>query len=130
PREASKKSCRAPKKIADFSVTRSMTALDPFSSRDRAGVLRWLGLRRPHGDDLPPLVALARQLREVAPGTRSDVFASMAEFFDTHDLDLCQDTLAAAHDYVTGADRHLVSLVDKRLSDGETITLEWLRKVR
>jgi len=107
-----------------------MTAYDPSLRADRKGLLAWLGLSRDPLGDLAELTTLAKQLRAIAPGSRGDVIASIAQFLGIHDLDVCTVTLGAAYDYVTGADSLLVRLIDERELIGQPITIDWLRKVR
>lgn len=107
-----------------------MTAYNSSLHADRKGILAWLGLARDPLGDLAELSALARQLRTIAPGSRGDVIASIAEFLGEHDLDVSRITLAAAFDYVTGADPLLVRLIEERTLIGQPITLDWLCKIR
>jgi diguanylate cyclase len=107
-----------------------MTAYDPSLHADRKGILAWLGLGRDPLGDLAELSALAQQLRAIAPGSRGDVIASIAEFLGEHDLDICNITLGAAFDYVTASDTLLVRLIEERELIGQPITADWLRKVR
>ena len=92
-------------------------------------MLGWIGLRRPRGD-IARLSVLAEQLRAISPGSRAEVIASMAEFLDHHDLPVCQEVLAVAHDYVTDGDHLLIRLIDERARSGQPVTVDWLRKLR
>ncbi len=96
---------------------------------ERKGVLGWIGLRRSRGD-IAQLSVLAEQLRAISPCSRAEVMASMAEFMDHHDLPVCQEVLAVAHDYVTEADRLMIRLIDQRARSGEAVTVDWLKKLR
>ena len=107
-----------------------MATNDLNLSPDRKGVLGWLGLGRPQAGEVNDLSALAQHLRSIAPGTRSDILASIAEFFVKHDLDVDPFILGIAHDYVTRADQLLVTMIDERELIGQAITVEWLRKFR
>jgi diguanylate cyclase len=107
-----------------------MTTYDPSLHTDRKGILAWLGLSRDPLGDLAELSALAQQLRAIAPGSRGDVIASIAEFLGLHDLDVCSVTLGAAYNYVTGSDPLLVRLIEERELIGQAITVEWLRTMR
>ena len=91
-----------------------MTAHDPSLSSERKGVLGWLGIGRSQSSGTAPLSTLAQQLRSIAPGSRSDQIASIAEFLAKHDLDVGPCALAVAFDYVTRSDPLLVRLIDER----------------
>lgn len=109
-----------------------MTAYDPslsFSS-EKKGILGWLGLGKTRPDEVTGLSALAAQLREISPGSRTDLMANIAVFIEKHDLDVCPDVLSVAHDYVSGADPLLIRLIDEREMIGQALTLDWLRKLR
>ena len=108
----------------------SMTAYDPSLSSDKKGILGWLGFSRSAAGGNAELSHLAQQLRSIAPGSRSDQIASIAEFLAKHDLDVEVCALAVAHDYVTRADPLLVRLIDERELIGQPVTIEWLRKLR
>ena len=108
----------------------SMTAYDPSLSSDKKGILGWLGFIRSAAGGNAELSHLAQQLRSIAPGSRSDQIASIAEFLAKHDLDVEVCALAVAHDYVTRADPLLVRLIDERELIGQPVTIEWLRKLR
>jgi len=107
-----------------------MTAYDPSLSSDKKGILGWLGFSRSAAGGNAELSHLAQQLRSIAPGSRSDQIASIAEFLAKHDLDVEVCALAVAHDYVTRADPLLVRLIDERELIGQPVTIEWLRKLR
>jgi hypothetical protein len=107
-----------------------MTIYDPSLPADRKGILAWLGLSRDPLGDLAELSTLAQQLRAIAPGSRGDVIASIAEFLGLHDLDVCSVTLGAAYDYVTASDPLLVRLIEERELIGQPITVDWLRTMR
>lgn len=107
-----------------------MRSHEHTATSDRKGVLEWMGLRRPRGGHIARLSVLAEQLRAISPGSRAEVIASMAEFLDHHDLPVCQEVLAAAHDYVTEADHLLIRLIDQRARAGQPVTVEWLNKLR
>ena len=107
-----------------------MTAHDPSLSSERKGVLGWLGIGRSQSSGTAPLSTLAQQLRSIAPGSRSDQIASIAEFLAKHDLDVGPCALAVAFDYVTRSDPLLVRLIDERELIGQPVTIEWLRKLR
>ncbi len=107
-----------------------MTAKALNHAPDRKGVLGWLGFGRSSAGELNELSALAEHLRSLAPGTRCDLIASIAEFLAKHDLDVDPFVLGVAHDYVTRADPLLSMLIDERVLIGQGITIEWLRKFR
>jgi diguanylate cyclase len=107
-----------------------MTAYDPTLSSEKKGVLGWLGFGRSSAETTSELSSLAQQMRTIAPGSRSDQIASIAEFLARHDLDVGVCALAVAFDYVTRSDPLLVRLIDERELIGQPVTIEWLRKLR
>ncbi len=107
-----------------------MTVQDQKSFADRKGVLGWLGLGRGSAAKMSELAALAEQIRLLAPGTSSDIIASIAEFHAKHDLSVCPFSLGVAFDYVTDSDPLIVRLIDERGVIGQAVTIEWLKKLR
>lgn len=107
-----------------------MTAYDPSVHVHHKGILSWLRLGRGRPGEISELSALAEHMRALAPGSRTDVIASIAEFLGKHDLDVCGVTLGAAYDFVTAADPLLVRLIEERELIGQQITVDWLRKMR
>ena len=107
-----------------------MSTQEHTTAPEKRGMLDWIGLGRSRAANIARLSALAEQLRAISPGSRAEVIASMAEFLDQHDLPVCQDVLAVAHDYVTHADRLLVKLIDEQARSGQPVTVEWLNKLR
>ena len=107
-----------------------MSTQEHTAASEKRGMLHWMGIGRGRGANIARLSVLAEQLRAISPGSRAQVIASMAEFFDQHDLPVCQDVLAVAHDYVTDGDRTLIKLIDEQTRMGQPVTVEWLRKLR
>ena len=107
-----------------------MTAYDPSLHFQKKGFLGWLSRARPGSGDLTDMAALAEYLRVVAPGSRADMIANIANFLGKYDLDVCGITLAVAHDYVSGADPLLMRLIHEREMIGQAVTVDWLKKLR
>lgn len=107
-----------------------MTAYDPSLHIEKKGFFGWLSRARQGPGDLTDMAALAEYLRVVAPGSRADLIANIAEFLGKYDLDICGITLGVAHDYVSGADPMLMRLIHEREMIGQAVTVEWLKKLR
>ena len=106
-----------------------METREHLARQEKKGLLGLLGIGRSNGEDHLPLSMLAEQLRAAAPGSRGATIASMAEFLEWHDLELCDVTLNVAHSYVTNSDALLVRLIDERTEKEEPVTLEWLQRL-
>ncbi len=107
-----------------------MTAYDPSLHTGKKGFFGWFrpgaaGTGRPERAS-----GAANHLRVIAPGSRADVIANIAEFLAKYDLDICGCTLGVAHDYVSGADPLLMRLIHEREVIGQAITVDWLKKLR
>lgn len=102
-----------------------MTAQDPFFSRP-PGILGWLGFgNRPHpaGQSVPDPVPDRPERRDALQWRQLD---DVGRFLVAHRLDVSARSLAAAWNYLSGADSHTVRAIDKRMQQQLPITGEWL----
>ena len=109
-----------------------MTAYEPALHRSRHRLLRWLGLADAASRTIDPLDP-PPPTSEVAGGRRANLrgqlLQDIAQFHQTHALEVTPFTLEIAHDYLTGADHQLLRRIDARVAERQPVTLEWLETI-
>jgi len=109
-----------------------MSAHDPsLPLRPAKGLMSWLGMGhgQSEGHDAP---ASDAPEHEGAPpetprrAARRQMLNDIAAFIMAHDLEVNDFTLALAHDYLAGNNRHLTRAIDERLAERQPLTEPWL----
>ena len=111
-----------------------MTAHDPHLHRSPRGLLHWLGIGSPTGDEDDLQGAAPAGRAEVHPrgpaeAARQQLLADIDGFLGAHKLEASAYTLAIAHDYLTGADHMLVRQIDRQVQGRKPVTLDWLEQI-
>lgn len=105
-----------------------MTAHDPSLHRPANGILNWLGLtgRAPAAATTPPEGPPNGERRR---SLRQRTLDEIASFLTYHQLEVSDQTLAIAHNYLTGSDPQLARLIDRQMQARKPVTLDWLDDV-
>ena len=99
-----------------------MTAYDPSLGRS-GGLLGWLGFGR-NDSGANELPASGTADRREAVRMRS--LELIGAFLARHHLEVTSQTLAIAHNYITGSDPDLVRAIDRQIQAREPVTMAWL----
>ena len=105
-----------------------MTAHDTSLGR-QSGLLGWLGLGSRAAADSAEQPASPPPQRERRQTLRQRQLDEIGTFLATHQLEVTAQTLGIAHSYLSGADGHLVRLIDRQIQARKPVSIEWLDEV-
>lgn len=106
-------------------------SLGPSSGRTRGGLLGWLGFGNGahEPNEWEPQAAPPEARRDQRQIARERHLTEILAFLDSHQLEATAHTLMIAHNYLTGADPHMVRQIDRQVQSRKPVSADWLDEI-